>query len=123
MHAATPRSDKARKRLAVPFRAAHTPAERSEYAQPDVALLLTHLATYHSGLSEAEMREAVAELLQMGPSAQEEYYRAWLDLAQGRIDPGGVALAQSGMSQSLDQSGPTLSQAMLPFSVWDQYAQ
>jgi hypothetical protein len=85
----------------VPFRAADTPAERSEWSQPDVALLLTHLATYHSGLSEAEMREAVAELLQMGPSAQEEYYRAWLDLARGRIDPGGVALAQSGMSQSL----------------------
>jgi hypothetical protein len=37
------RSPAAKKRLAVPFRAADTPAERSEYAQPDVALLLTVL--------------------------------------------------------------------------------
>jgi hypothetical protein len=37
------RSPAARKRLAVPFRAADTPAERSEYAQPDVALMLTAL--------------------------------------------------------------------------------
>jgi hypothetical protein len=30
----------------VPFRAALTPAERSEFAQPDVALVLTTLAYY-----------------------------------------------------------------------------
>jgi hypothetical protein len=90
------RSSKARKRLAVPFRAADTPAERSESlaGTSGPSLLLTHLATYHSGLSEAEMREAVSELLQMGPSAQEEYYRAWLDLARGsrstQVGGGGV---------------------------------
>ena len=45
----------ARKRLAVPFRAALTPSERSEFAQPDVALVLTHLSYYqvsmHTGLT------------------------------------------------------------------------
>ncbi len=88
MHAATPRSDKARKRLAVPFRAAHTPAERSEYAQPDVALLLTHLATYHSGLSQQELLAALDVLLAMGRSAQEDYYRAWLQLSRPWISEG-----------------------------------
>ena len=41
-----PRLPGARKRMAVPYRAANTPAERSEFAQPDVALLLTHLSYY-----------------------------------------------------------------------------
>jgi hypothetical protein len=38
----------------VPFRAAHTPAERAEFAQPDVALTLTTLAYFYDGLSRAE---------------------------------------------------------------------
>ncbi len=40
------RRTSARKRLAVPYRAADTPADRSEYAQPDVAILLTHISYY-----------------------------------------------------------------------------
>jgi hypothetical protein len=39
----------ARKRLAVPFRAAQTPSERSEFAQPDVALVLTALSYFKDG--------------------------------------------------------------------------
>ncbi len=89
------RSAKARKRLAVPFRAADTPAERSEWSQPDVALLLTHLATYHTGLTEAELHEAVAELLKMGPTAQDDFYGTWLALSRRRIDAGGGALASA----------------------------
>jgi hypothetical protein len=45
--------------MAVPFRAADTPDERSEFAQPDVALLLTHLAYYGDGLSKAELKAAL----------------------------------------------------------------
>ena len=40
-----------RKRIAVPFRAADTPALRAEFAHPDVALVLTTLAGLHSRLS------------------------------------------------------------------------
>jgi hypothetical protein len=47
------------KRIAVPFRAADTPDERSEFAQPDVALLLSHLAYYRDGLSKQELKAAL----------------------------------------------------------------
>lgn len=62
----------------MPFRAAHTPAERSEYAQPDIALLLTYLAYYDDGLSMAELLMALTVLQGMGPSAQEDEYKTWL---------------------------------------------
>ena len=39
----------ARKRLAVPYRAAQMPSERSEFAQPDVALLLTAISYFKDG--------------------------------------------------------------------------
>ena len=73
----------------MPFRAADTPSERSEYAQPDVALLLTHLSHYYSGLSLQELRQALQVLLGMGESAQADYYGGWLQLARGRLAPGG----------------------------------
>lgn len=84
------RAPAARKRLAVPYRAADTPSERSEWAQPEVALLLTHLAYYHDGLSLEQFSQALAVLMSMGRNAQADYYKEWLNLAGcGRIDPGG----------------------------------
>lgn len=64
----------------MPFRAAHTPSERSEFAQPDVALLLTHLAYYADALSLEQFKEALEELLGMGENARQNYFRAWLEL-------------------------------------------
>lgn len=78
----------ARKRLAVPFRAADTPSPRSEFAQPDVALLLTHLSYYSDGLSLTEFKAALDQLLLMGPSAQEDHYNQWLQLSATRIAAG-----------------------------------
>jgi hypothetical protein len=82
------RSGAARKRLAVPFRAAHLPSERSEYAQPDTALSLTTLAYYHDGLSKQQLLDALGELLGLGPSAQEAHYSEWLELAGDGIPAG-----------------------------------
>eukprot|EP00798_Chlamydomonas_sp_ICE-L_P016685 gene16685-22945_t len=81
------RSPSARKRLAVPYRAANTPSERSEFAQPDVALTFTMLAYYSDGLSRDEFRDALRHLLQMGKSSQQDYYNAWLTLSRSRISP------------------------------------
>jgi hypothetical protein len=64
------RGASAKKRLAVPFRAAHMPSERSEFAQPDVALLLTTLSYLQDGLTLAEFDEALRTLLRMGKNAQ-----------------------------------------------------
>ena len=56
-----------------------------------MALLLTHLAHYCTGLYESELREALEVLLRMGESAQRDFYEGWLALARsaGRVDPGG----------------------------------
>ena len=83
--AASDRSASARKRLAVPFRAADTPAERSEFAQPDVAILLTVLAYYYDGLSEQEFADAVEQLLRNGLNQQRRFYQTWLELSWPNI--------------------------------------
>ena len=70
------------RRVAVPYRASDTPSERAEYAQPDTLILLTHLSYYHSGVSRAELKEAVAVLLTLGPYAQKAEYELWLDSAR-----------------------------------------
>lgn len=44
-----------RKRIAVPFRASDTPAQRAEFAHPDIALVLTTLAGLYSGLTEMQV--------------------------------------------------------------------
>ncbi|PNH12759.1 hypothetical protein TSOC_000243 [Tetrabaena socialis] len=75
----------ARKRMAVPFRAAHTPSERSEYAQPDVALVLSLLAYYGDGLTRPQFRAALDELMKMGPNAQRSYYKEWLELSRAAM--------------------------------------
>ncbi|GIL75394.1 hypothetical protein Vretifemale_5196 [Volvox reticuliferus] len=81
------RTVNARKRIAVPYRAAHTPSERSEFAQPDVALLLTNLSYYYDGLSLNEFQAALNTLLGMGLSAQRDFYGSWLRLAGNDIPP------------------------------------
>ena len=73
---------KGKKRLSVPFRAAQTPDPKSEFAQPDVSLLLTHLSYYKDGLSPDQMLEAVTALLKLGPNAQEDIFNGWISLAQ-----------------------------------------
>ena len=56
-----------------------------------MALLLTHLAHYYTGLGEQELRQALEVLLRMGESAQRDFYAGWLALARSaeRVDPGG----------------------------------
>lgn len=79
------RATTARKRLAVPFRAAHTPSERSEWAQPDVALVLTTISYYQDGLTREQLRAALEVLLRLGGSAQSAHYGAWLELSKPGI--------------------------------------
>ena len=80
--ASTLRTATARKRLAIPYRAVETPSERSEYAQPDVAIVLSLLSYSYDGLSREELRQAVQQLLTMGKYAQEEHYKQWLQQGQ-----------------------------------------
>ena len=75
--------------MAVPYGAAHTPSERSEFAQPDVALLLTHLAYRYDGLTLPECTAAVDRLLHgLGKEAAADHYREWLELSVDSIPHG-----------------------------------
>ncbi|CAM9434131.1 unnamed protein product, partial [Hapterophycus canaliculatus] len=81
----------AKKRLVVPFRASNTPADRSEFKEPTLAIILTVLSYYYDGLSRKELREALATLLagNMAESAQADYYNSWL--AEARPPEGDMA--------------------------------
>jgi hypothetical protein len=67
------------KRMAIPFRANNVPAERSEFKQPDVALVYTCLSYFSDGLSLEEVREALKLLLSLGTNAQSHEYNLWLE--------------------------------------------
>ena len=67
------------RRIAVPFRASDTPAERAEYAQPDIMIVFTYIAYYHDGLLTKQFKEAVDVLLLLGPNAQKIEYDGWFD--------------------------------------------
>ncbi len=45
----------AKKRLAVPYRASDTPSDRSEFSQPDCAIIQTYLSYYYDGLTQDEV--------------------------------------------------------------------
>ena len=66
------------RRVAVPYRASDTPSDRAEYAHPDIMIILTQLSYYYSGLSRADIKEAVSKLLTLGPMAQRDFYNQWL---------------------------------------------
>eukprot|EP00038_Savillea_parva_P003371 m.124697 g.124697 ORF g.124697 m.124697 type:complete len:1973 (+) comp11157_c2_seq1:733-6651(+) len=70
-------SHKGRKKLAVPYRAADVPAERSEFAHPDSALVLTTLSYAFDGLSETQVLEAFRTLLDLNPNDCKTRYDAW----------------------------------------------
>jgi len=72
-------------RVVIPFRACDTPAERSEYAHPDILISFTQLAYYDDGLSEKEFKDAVHALLQTGPTAQEAEYQSWFDSSASQM--------------------------------------
>ena len=66
-----------KKRIAVPFRGADTPAERSEFAHPDMAILLTCRSYYEDGLQENDIRTTFSELLALGRESRRKQYNNW----------------------------------------------
>ncbi|POM80583.1 Hypothetical protein PHPALM_1559 [Phytophthora palmivora] len=59
------------KKIAIPFRAADVPSERSEFSHPDVCIVLTLLGYYHDCLTEDEVAFAV------GYVGQHQQYDQW----------------------------------------------
>eukprot|EP00966_Prymnesium_polylepis_P200686 4650253-Prymnesium_polylepis.1 len=78
-----------KKRLAVPFRANQTPAERAEYGHPDCAIALTTLAYHYRGLSLQQFTNALKVLLAYEDAAQ-NYFRDWVELSLPRMKQSGA---------------------------------
>uniref|UniRef100_A0A0G4FVQ5 ubiquitinyl hydrolase 1 n=1 Tax=Chromera velia CCMP2878 TaxID=1169474 RepID=A0A0G4FVQ5_9ALVE len=53
--------------MAVPFRAADTPADRAEFKNPDSSICMTILAYLQAGLKRDQVKEALGALAKMGP--------------------------------------------------------
>jgi Protein of unknown function (DUF3645) len=51
-----------RRRMAVPFRAKDVPSDRAEFGHPDIAIKLTILSYYSSGLTDEQVHDAMARL-------------------------------------------------------------
>ncbi len=62
--------------MAVPFRAKDVAAEKTEFGHPDLAIILTHLSYYYSGLDETQL-EHVFEVLKK-KKEPEAYYSRWI---------------------------------------------
>ncbi|GAW25776.1 hypothetical protein SAMD00023353_1300190 [Rosellinia necatrix] len=61
--------------VAVPFEAKGKPSEQAEFGQPDVAILLTCLSFYYSGLTLKQFRQALSYILQSDDPAA--HYERW----------------------------------------------
>lgn len=70
-------NEKGPRKMAIPFKAKDVAADMTEYGHPDVAICLTHLSYYYSGLSDAQLYE-VFKLLESQQNAS-EIYQAWID--------------------------------------------
>ncbi|EFC40055.1 hypothetical protein NAEGRDRAFT_81119 [Naegleria gruberi] len=69
--------------IAVPFRAKDVPSERSEYGHPDIAILLTLLSYYYSGLDNSQLEYIFEELLSLDDPEKE--YCKWVEEGQNQI--------------------------------------
>ncbi|CAL8134250.1 unnamed protein product [Orchesella dallaii] len=69
-------NNKGDKLMAVPFRAKDVAAERTEFGHPDIAIVLTQLSYYYSGLSDDQLYEAFALLEKI--SGPEKVYNGWI---------------------------------------------
>ncbi|KAG3026700.1 hypothetical protein PC121_g3879 [Phytophthora cactorum] len=73
------------KKIAIPFRAADVPSERSEFSHPDVCIVLTLLGYYHRGLSNEEVRSTFQMLLRLDTSEQQQQYDQWFKIVKSGL--------------------------------------
>ncbi|CAF0917324.1 unnamed protein product [Didymodactylos carnosus] len=63
--------------IAVPFRAKDVAADRTEFGHPDIALVLTHLTYYYSGLKDSQMIQCFNRLIE-AESDPASIYDQWI---------------------------------------------
>lgn len=72
--------------MAVPFRAKDVAAEKTEYGHPDLAIILTQLSYYYSGLGDQQLDECFQIL--NGKIDPDSEYRSWINqIPASKRDP------------------------------------
>jgi hypothetical protein len=75
--------DLRRSQLAVPYRAKDSPSLRSDFAHPDVLILLTCLTYYYSGLDDSMIVRTVKELLKL--DNPDLVYEQWITPCRDQV--------------------------------------
>ncbi|CAD7925579.1 unnamed protein product [Amoebophrya sp. A120] len=63
--------------MAVPYLAKDVANERTEFAHPDIALMLTYSTYYQSGLSPMQLKDALTKLQTLSDSQARSIYQDW----------------------------------------------
>lgn len=72
---------KGHRKLAVPFKAKDVASERTEFGHPDMAIILTQISYYYSGLSDSQLMECFDYLkskFHINPTSEYERYSTFL---------------------------------------------
>jgi len=77
------------RRMAVPFRAKDVASERVEFGHPDIAIILTHLSYYYSGLTDQHL-EHVFVLLYLEPDPY-SLFESWRNLLKDKSAVSGLS--------------------------------
>ncbi|KAJ4296532.1 hypothetical protein N0V90_006577 [Kalmusia sp. IMI 367209] len=73
-----------RTKLAVPYRSKDNPSLRSEFSHPDVVIVLTSLTYYYGGLSDEDLFDAFAHLMNSDQAVSE--YHQWVRTSDQLVD-------------------------------------
>lgn len=106
--------------MAVPFRAKDIPVERAEFGHPDVAILLTQLSYYKSGLTMNQMEKTLEHLSRL--TDRQGIYKEWIEEVPEDLLPPQVAdfsqLNLSDSHQTRDIVFPFLHKNMRVIDFW-----
>ena len=110
-----------KRKMAVPFKAKDVASERTEFGHPDMAIILTHLSYYYSGLSDEEIMECFHVLKTRNPDPANEY-ASWIrEIPSNLVDDSvkrykGINL--SDYNQKTEHLFPMLRKAMIVVDFW-----
>jgi hypothetical protein len=102
--------------MAVPFRAKDVASERTEFGHPDVAIVLTQLSYYYSGLSDAQL-EHVFVLLYLEPDPH-AVFESWRNLSESHKVPCLSGVNLNDVFQKTELLFPTLRRNVRVVDFW-----
>jgi hypothetical protein len=111
------------RKMAVPFKAKDVASERTEFGHPDMAIILTQLSYYYSGLSDDQLLQCFEYLnLKQQKIKPMEVYASWLKtIPDKKIDPSLKSYAGINLddyNQRTKHLFPMLKKAKIVIDFW-----